>query len=130
MAGFTGKDLYLSFAGTDLNTDYRDFGPSEGIDTVDESAGSDTARTYLTTLEDGTAALTIVIQSGDTATWGAVDIGNEGTLEWGEEGTASGKPKHTVNAIVTNREKSISYADLVVADIEFQFSGAVVDDTY
>lgn len=130
MAGITGKNLYLAFGGTVLDTDYRAFNLSEEIGTVDQSAGSDTARTYLTTLEDGTAGATIVIQSADTSTWGAVDKGTEGTLEWGEEGTAATKPRHYVNAIVTGRDKAIEYADLVVADITWQFSGEVTDDTY
>jgi len=130
MAGITGKDLYLDFGGVVLDTDYRSFSESEEIGLVDQSAGSDTARTYLTTLEDGTASATIVIQAGNTATWVAVDIGTDGTLTWAPEGTTAGKPKHTVWAIVQSREKSMEYADLVVADIAWQFSGAVADSTY
>ena len=130
MAGITGKNLYIAFGGTVLDTDYRSFGSSEEMGLVDQSAGSDAARTYLTTLTDGTSSLTILIQADDTTTWGAVAVGTEGTLEWGEEGTASGKPKHTVNAIVATREKSMEYADVVVADVSFQYSGAVTDSTY
>jgi len=130
MAGITGSGLYLKFGDTVLDTDYRAFSPSEEIGVVDQSAGSDTSRTYLTTLKDGKASVTIVIQAGDTTTWGAVDIGTEATLEWGEEGTDAGDPKHTVNAIVTSREKSMEYADLIVADVAFQYSGDVADDTY
>ena len=130
MAAITGKNLYCKFGSTVLNTDYRSFGSAEDIGLVDASAGADTARTYLTTLTDGNAPLTILIQSADTTTWGAVVVGTEGTLEWGEEGTASGKMKHTVNAIVMSREKSMTYQDLVVADIRFQYSGAVSDSTY
>ena len=130
MAGFTGSGLYLLFNGTALNTDYRAFGSNEEIGTVDQSAGADTSRTYLTILKDGTASATIVIQSEDTTTWGAVDKGTEGTLEWGDEGTTAGKPRSYVNAIVTGRNKSRQYADLTVADISWQFSGDVTDGTY
>ena len=130
MAGITGKNLYLAFNGTVLDTDYRSFAPNEEIGIVDQSAGSDAARTYLTTLEDGTATATIVIQSDDTTTWGAVDKGAEGTLEWGEEGTTAGNMRHYVNAIVTGRNRSMSFDDLVVGDLSFQFSGEVVDTTY
>lgn len=130
MAGFTGSGLYVKFGGTVLDTDYRAFSEAEEIGLVDQSAGSDSARTYLTTLEDGTTTVTIVVQADNTSTWGAVAVGTEDTLEWGDEGTAAGKPKHEVNAIVQSREKSMEYADLVVADITFQFSGAVSDDTY
>lgn len=130
MAGLTGTALYVIFGGNVLDTDYRSFNPSEEIGTVDQSAGADTERTYLTTLKDGTTPLTIVIQTEDTTTWGYVVPGTEGSLEWGEEGTTAGKPRHYVNAIVTGREKAIEYADLIVADLTFQFSGAVTDDTY
>ena len=130
MAGITGSALYLLFAGNVLDTDYRAFSAGEEIGIVDQSAGADTSRTYLTTLEDGTASATIVIQAADTTTWGYVDIGTEGTLEWAEEGTAATKPRHYANAIVTSREKSMEYADLIVGDIEWQLSGAVTDTTY
>jgi len=124
--------LYLKFGSTVLDTDYRSFSAGEEMNLVDESAGSDTARSYLTTLKDGTASATIVIQAGDTGTWAALTPGTSGTLEWGQEGTAATKPKHTVNAIISSREMSMEYADLVVADIEWQISDAsgIVDDTY
>jgi hypothetical protein len=130
MAGITGSALYLTFGGVVLDTDYRSFSDSEEIGTVDQSAGADTNRTYLTTLKDGTASATIVVQSGDTATWAAVVPGTGGTLNWAPEGTTAGDPKSYVWAIVTSREKSMEYADLVVADISWQFSGAVTDSTY
>lgn len=130
MAGITGTNLYLIFGSKVLDTDYRSFSDSEEMALVDESAGSDANRTYLTTLKDGTASATIIIQSADTGTWGALVPGTSGTLEWGEEGTAASKPKHQVVAIVSSREKSMEYADLVVADIEWQFSGAITDGTY
>lgn len=131
MAGFTGSALYLAFGGTVLDTDYRAFSAAEEIGVVDQSAGSDTARTYLTTLQDGTATATIVIQSDDTTTWGAVDIGTSGTLEWGEEGTTAGNMRHYVtSAIVVSREKKVEFADLVVGDVVWQFSAAVTDTTY
>jgi len=130
MAGITGTAFYATFNSQVLDTDYRSFSNSEEIGTVDQSAGSDANRTYLTALKDGTASITFVMQSEDTTTWGAVAVGTDDTLEWGEEGTAAGKPKHSVPAIVTSREKSMEYADLVVCDVSFQFNGAVTDDTY
>jgi len=130
MAGITGSALYLAFGGVVLDTDYRSFGPSEEVGVVDQSAGADTARTYLTTLTDGTGSSAIVLQASDTTTWGAVALKTEGTLEWGEEGTTAGLPRHYVNAIVTGRSKDISYADVIIATIAWQYSGAVTDTTY
>lgn len=130
MAGYTGTALYLAFNGTVLDTDYRSLGPEESIDTVEQSAGADTNKTYLTLLKDGTTSTSIVAQAADTITWGAVAPGEEGTLEWAEEGTTPGNQRHYVNAIVLSRTKTIEYAGLVMADISWQFSGAVTDDTY
>ena len=130
MAGYTGTALYLAFNGTVLDTDYRSLGPEESIDTVEQSAGADTNKTYLTLLKDGTTSTSIVAQAADTTTWGAVAPGAEGTLEWAEEGTTAGNQRHYVNAIVLSRTKTIEYAGLVMADISWQFSGAVTDDTY
>jgi len=127
MAGFTGADLFLDFGGTVLNTDFRAFGQTETGDVVDASAGADTSRTYLTTLKDGTATATIVIQAADTNTWDALVPLTSGTLMWAEEGSGAGTQVHTVWAIVTERRKSMDYADLIVADLSWQFSSAVVD---
>ena len=128
--GALGKELYLLFKGTVLDTNYRTFSAAEGIDIVDQSAGSDTNKTYLTALKDGSAPLTFKFKAGDTAQWGLVALGAEGTLEWAAEGTAAGKPRSYVNAIVTSRTKSMSYNDLIVVDVAFQYSGAVTDGTY
>ena len=102
MAGYAGGALYLAFGGVVLDTDYRSFSPTEEMGVADVSAGADANRTYVDLLKDGTATATILIQAADTTTWGAVALGTEGTLEWAEEGTASGKPRHHVNAIVTS----------------------------
>lgn len=128
--GVTGKDLYLAFAGTVLDTNYRAFNTAEGIGTVDQSAGSDSAETHLTTLENGDASTTIKVKSGDTAIKNDLSVGNEGSLEWAWEGTAAGKPRHYVNAIVTGYTPSGSYNDLVTVDVSWLFSGDVSDGTY
>ena len=128
--GHTGTGMYLAFKGIVLSTNYRTTSGSEDVGTVDQSAGADTAATYLTTLTNGTRQATIKHKAGDTAIWGAVALKEEGTLEWGEEGTAAGKPRHYVNAISVNRSDDASHADLVVISAQWKFSGAVTDGTY
>jgi len=128
--GATGSGYYLKFGTTVLSTNYRSTGVSEDIGLVDQSAGADTYRTYLTTLGDGTRQATIKYKAGDTAVWGALARGTEGTLEWGEEGTAAGEPKHQVLAIVTNRSHDASYDDLIVISAQFQYNGALTEGTY
>ena len=130
MSGLTGSALFLDFGGTVLDTDFRAYSPTETGDVVDASAGADANRTYLTTLKDGTATATIVVQTGDTNTWTAVAPLTSGTLMWAEEGSGAGTQVHTVWATVTERRKSIAYADLLVADLSWQFNSAVVDTKF
>lgn len=130
MAEFTGKNLSVTFGGTALAGNFRTFSTTEEAGLVDASAGNDTARTYLKTLEDGTATLEVLAQDDSTAVWAAVRQGTSGSLVWGEEGTATGQPRHTVTALVSSRKKDSPYDDLVVITVEFQFSGVVADDTF
>lgn len=127
-----GTAGYIKFGTTVLSVDMRNFQPDEEVGTVDQSSGNDTSRTYLTTLKDGKSSLEILLQPGGTAVWAATAPGTAGTLEWGEEGTAIGKPKHSVNAIVKSRKRAMPYDGVVTATIDFQFSSAtgVTDGTY
>jgi len=128
MAGMTGISGWIKFGSTVLSTDYRAFNPAETGDVVDQSGGADTERTYLTTLKDGTASASLVIQTGaGTLVWAAVAPLTSGTLWWAEEGSSAGKQIHYAYAYVTERRKSMAYSDLAVADVTWQFSGAVSD---
>lgn len=118
---------YIKFGSTVLSTDMRAFDPEEEIGLVDGTAGVDAARTYITTVKDGKATLEL-LAAGGTTVWAAVVPGTSGTLEWGDEGTAAGKPKHSVNAIVQKRKRTTPYDDVVVYSVDFQFSGAAVTD--
>lgn len=130
MAQYTGTDLLITFKGTTVSTRFRGFKTKEEKDLVDQSAGNDTAKTYLTALEDGDAQMeTLDVRDGTAAlaVWNLCDKGAEGTLQWQPEGTATGKPKHWVNAIVKSRDRDFPYDDSVKANFTFQFSGAVTD---
>lgn len=130
MAEYTGSASYIKFGSTVLSSDFRTFEPSEDIGLVEAQAGSDTNKTYLTTLKDGSTSVSLVDQTGGSLLWAAVANGTSGTLEWGPEGTASTKPKHTVLAIVKSRKRSEPYDGIVTLDIAFQFNGAVTDGAY
>ncbi|MBN1122799.1 MAG: hypothetical protein JXJ17_17110 [Anaerolineae bacterium] len=133
MAGITGKNLYVAFMGEALEADYREFSISEEVGMADASSGSEAARTYLKTLEDGTATLSLLLQADGTAVTDPPQLlekGAEGTLEWGPEGTAAGKPRRYVNAIVTTYEERMPYDEVVEITASFQFSGEVTRTTY
>ena len=128
--GATGQNYYILWATKELSVDYRTADVDEDIGTVEQSAGADADRTFLTTLKGGGKKYTGKHDATDTLLWYAIKPGTTGTLEWGEEGTAAGKPRHKVNAIVTNRHKGAAYDGLIVIDASWIYSGAVTDDTY
>ena len=122
MAEYSGTNLYVIFGSTVLSGDYRRLTTTESMDLVDASAGSDTGTTHVSTLTNGQATYEAVAQTDGTVMWAAVANGTSGTLEWAPEGTASGKQKHTVTAIVSSRENNIGYNDVVTLTVNFQFS--------
>lgn len=119
---YTGSGLYLKFGSTELAADYRSFTPSFSIGLEDASAGSDTGMSRLTTLKDGSASLTMRAPVGGTATSAALEEGTEGTLEWGPEGTATNKPKRSVNCFVESFEETLAYAGVTEWSVTFQQS--------
>ncbi|SRR5581483_6559466 len=125
-----GAAGYIKFGTTVLAADFRTFDAEEEVGLADASAGNDANRTYLVTLKDGKATIELVAQADGTALWNALAPGTQGTLEWGDEGSAVGKPRHTVNAIVQKRKRTVPYDDIVVLNFDLQFSGAVADGTY
>ncbi len=130
MAQYTGSALVVSFKGTAISGRFTSFSTNEEIDLKDQSAGADTAKTYLAALEDGDAKLEVLNErdgTAATALWNLCDKGAEGTLQWQPEGTATGDTKHWVNAIVKSRGREFPFDDVVKATIDFQFSGAVTD---
>jgi len=130
MTAISGVLLYVAFKGVDLSTEYTSFEANETGDSIDVSAGADTATTYLTRLTDGTATYSAVMQADGSAIWTALAIHGEGTLEWADEGSVSTDQRHWVNAIVTGRSRTIPYAGAVAISATFQFSGAVTDTVY
>ncbi len=132
MTAYTGRNLYVVFGGTVFSADYRNFEPEEEMETDDASAGADTARTFLTTLKNGKATYTgrSISGTGGTAKWISIPVGAEGTLEWGPEGTATGKIKGSVNAIMNKRTDPNEYDKVAEWQREFQYSGAVTYSTY
>lgn len=120
MATFTGSALYLKFGSTELQADYRSFEPNFNMGLEDASAGSDSGVTRLVTLKDGSASLTMRGIVGGTAALSALTEGTGGTLEWGPEGTAAGKPKNSVVAVVESLSESLGYASVTEWSVTFQ----------
>lgn len=129
---YTGSAMYIKFGAQVLSTRYRSYNESDEAGLVDKSSGADTRRTYLPTLKDGGASFEFLQDSGGSVVWAAVEAGSTGTLEWGPEGTASGKPKYTVNALVKNRKRDIVFDDVVKITVDFTYNTGtgVVNGSY
>ena len=118
--GITGKNAYIAFGGTVLSTNFRTVSFEDNITTVDQSAGADAGMTRLTTLRDGAFSLELKRPAGGTTNWITLTPGQEGTLEVGPEGTASNKPKASVNVILTAKSTPVTYNDVVIDTLTFE----------
>jgi len=124
----TGKALVVEFVTTDISGDYRTFEFTEDFQTVDLTAGPDTAMCYGTTFTDGKASFSGLYNTADIDNvWTATEKGTEGDLVWYPEGNEQGKPRYTVNAIVTSRGQNYPYDGAIELSIEFQFNGDTIE---
>lgn len=134
MAEFSGSALYAQWiwsGGTvQLNSDYRQFQDAPTIDLLEATAGSDPAKTYITDRKDGNVTVNMLHQTGGTAMIAALAEGVCGTLIWGEEGTATNKPKTTMPAISMGAQRNVQYNALVEISVTFQQNGARTYDKY
>lgn len=120
VSGAVGKDAYIAFGGTVLNTNFRTISTDDSMATVDQSAGSDVGITRLTTLRDANFSLDLKRPAGGTVNWIDFVPGISGTLEIGPEGTASNSPKMTVNVILQARSTPITYNDIIIDTLTFE----------
>lgn len=128
MSRTIGKNAVITFGGTTLNTDYRTFKEGNSSAMIDKSAGADVRATYIAGLADGAYDMDMLIDG--TGPFAACLPGTEGTLIFGNEGSASGKPKTTVVAVCTKRERSFAYNDLSMMSVSFQPSAQPTEGTW
>lgn len=131
----TGANLYVALihsGGTaNLSGDARTLEITREQETADITAGADGARSYKGTLKNYSFSLeALYIGTAGTASYGSADIGKEGTLRVGPNGTAAGSPKGEWPVIVTQNSLSIPFDDAVMASIEFQGQGAEISNPF
>jgi len=117
MTEYIGNAAYIlwvtSTGTTTISTDFRQFTINDEVGEVDKSAGADTRRTYIKTLKDGSVNSTF-LHDGGTLNWIELAPGKEGTLTWGEIGTANGAPKHTQPAFIRSANMDQPYDGLEI----------------
>lgn len=127
----TGNGLFLQWidgTGTvNFAGDQRAFTADFGIDTVDLAAGSDSYHYNYGTLKDWSGKLEeLYIGSNGTARYARLEEGDTGTLVWGPLGSATGKPKWGIGAIVTKVSQSIPFDKELMISTEFKVQGTLV----
>jgi hypothetical protein len=125
----SGKDLYAAFGATSLGASIRSFDVSEEMEKADSTAGADSYRNYVNTVKNISVDVEIVMQShstGGSAILAALAPGSEGTLVWGQEGTATGKPKKGFLASVGNVSQAWPYDDVGILSVTFSMSGTAL----
>lgn len=135
MTAFSGSAMYLAWVWTSgtvtLHGDFRQFDWTPTLSLIDSTAGSDTFREYIGGIgEGGDISLSTVLQTGSTALITALARGNAGTILYGPEGTATGKPKSTIPAISKGPAYSQPYDDIVEFKVSWQQSAAETQATW
>lgn len=133
---FTGKNLYATLGTTVLTADFQTLTVKREVGKAEKTAGADTHASYIPTYADTSIELEVLKKSGTAGTseWSslvnALGASTDGTLTWGPEGTASGKPKHTVTGFIEEIETEVPFDDMVTMKMKFQCNVAITDSTY
>jgi len=113
----------VQFGSTSLEAYHRTFGNTETIEEIDDSAGSQAWKTLLNGDKSGEFTLEIVVPADNGGTIrGVTDVGSDGTLTVGPEGTASGKEKCVVYCKVVNQGTSFSRSDVTTMSVTFRYN--------
>lgn len=131
VAGTTTVLTWVWSGGTQtFAADFRTYTFTPSGDTVDASAGADTAKVRLPTLKDSQASVTMVnptSATGGTAYASAFAVNNLGTLTIQPEGTATNMRKITMPAYCQGFVSTFPYNDVVTATVNFIGNGAYTD---
>lgn len=109
---------------------------SRKIETAETTVFANSAKTYITGLEDATISVKGLFDVASVAiidaTVAALIAGTNAsaTLEFGPEGSGTGKKKYTMETIITSWETSAPVGDVVSVTLELQRTGATTIGTY
>ncbi len=130
---FTGSQLYIrwidSVGTVVVSGDQKALEVDWGVDLEDLAAGSDEYHYNYATLKDFSAKLeTFLTGTAGTALGARLKPASEGTLIWGELGTAAGMPKWGFGVVVSKNTPKYPFEKAAMKSIEFKVKGGLVYD--
>lgn len=129
MAKISGKNVYVSFAGTALGDSLRNVQIAQSQETADATAGADSFRNYVATVKTVEVTAEAVMKdygNGGSALRSLLAVGSEGTLIIGVEGTAAGKPKFGFLARINQADEAVPYDDVVTISLTWEMAGTAL----
>ena len=124
MAIYTGKGLVVKF-GADTLTHVRSASVTNKIDTVEITAATDTAKTYVTTTTGFEASVELLADDTTELFDTELVVGTSGAFIINPEGVAVGATKYSGTAIITSVQLSSPYDGLVAASLSLLGNGAL-----
>lgn len=128
MATHHGKDGHIN-VGANQVAETTEWSVDEEVETVDDTAQGDTAKTHLVGVPSWSGRCTAFWDETDTNGQEALTIGASFTFNGYPEGDASGASYMTGTATVTRIGVGVPKDGVVTRDIEFQGNGALTHGT-
>jgi len=128
-----GKTLVVlwDYGGTTytVSGDYTAFDPGFSTKAVNMSAGADDWEYEKPIIKRTDASLNSMYRGTEgTAEYAAMTVGNEGTLSWGSDGTASGKPKGSMPMYVKEVKQPHKHEGETEYNVIFGPQGDLISD--
>ncbi|MCG3757372.1 hypothetical protein [Amycolatopsis sp. Poz14] len=119
-----GKNAVVKINTTDISQYCNSVSSKRSADSHDTTTFGKSAHTYQGGLLDGTASLEGFYESGATGPKTALEsvLGQTVDFVYQPEGTGSGKPQQSGDAVVTSYEETTPVADMITWKAELQLS--------
>lgn len=133
MTKYAGEDLVMTWQGQDISGVSRALEIEEEATEIDVTAYGSADYEYITTRKkQRRGSFTVMDSRGaeGTALEVLLNAGQSGTLVWSPEGTATGKRRKEVEAVILRSRKSYPHDDAVSFSTEIRLSGGVTETTH
>lgn len=128
MPAYRGRNLVVTFDGTNISGDGRSVSYDQSADILDDTTYGADNRTKQAGLLDGSGSFEGLDKTGAWATdWQAIEPGTSGTMIIQPEGAGTGDRSATFTAVINQRSVSVPYDGLSTVSMSFEISGAVVE---